>query len=157
MDHDIELSVELAATCSQVWSIIGDPLSDPLWCPRVLDAEQVSGAEPGPGARYRSRHRPVPGPASMQIVEIVVWEPPHRRLTTSLTPDGVLSVEYELRDTEHGCLLTERDTFSLKRSRRPARRVFLAVKRRRIRQQFDQLAGLLPRARPSSGVARSPR
>lgn len=152
MDPDIELSVELTATCAQVWSIIGDPLSDPLWCPRVLDAQQVSGTGPGPGARYRSRHRPVPGPASMQIVEIKVWEPPHRRRSTSLTPDGLLSVDYELRATEHGCRFTERDTFTLNRSRRPARRVFLAVKRQRIRQQFDRLADLLAQqaARPTT-------
>lgn len=141
--YDIEMSVELAATCSQVWSIIGDPLSDPLWCPRVLDAVQTAGSEPGAGARYRSRHRPVPGPASTQIVEIVLWEPPHRRSSRSVTSDGELSVDYELQPTNHGCTVTERDTFALHWSRRPARRVFLAVKRRRIRQQFERLGVLL--------------
>lgn len=141
--YDIEMSVELTATCSQVWSIIGDPLSDPLWCPRVLDALQTAQSEPGPGARYRSRHRPVPGPASTQLVEIVLWEPPHRRVSTSVTGDGELRVEYELAQTDHGCTLTERDTFALHWTRRPARRVFLAVKRRRIRQQFDRLGELV--------------
>lgn len=140
---DIEMSVELAATCEQVWAIIGDPVSDPRWCPRVLDAIQISGIEPQPGARYRSRHRPVPGPASTQLVEIVLWEPPRRRISTSVTGDGELNVEYELASTEHGCTLTERDTFALHWTRRPARRVFLAVKRRRIRQQFDRLGELL--------------
>lgn len=148
-DWDLEMSVELDATCADVWSIIGDPLSDPRWCPRVLDAVQTSGSGPELGSRYRSRHRPIPGPASTQIVEIVRWDPPHHRLSSSETADGELIVEYELQPTDRGCTLTERDAFALHWSRRPARRVFLAVKRRRIRQQFDRLGELLGQ-RPGS-------
>lgn len=140
---DLEMSVELPGTCDQVWTIVGDPLSDPLWCPRVLDAVQIVGAGPAVGSRYRSRHRPVPGPASTQLVEIVLWEPPARRCSVSVTPDGELTVGYELVPTPHGCRFTERDTFALARSRRPARALFLAVKRRRVRQQFDRLTALL--------------
>lgn len=140
---DIEMSVELPVTCQQVWDLIGDPVSDPLWCPRVLDAVQISGAGPATGARYRSRHRPVPGPVSVQIVEITGWEPPFRRRSTSHTPDGTLTVDYELVGTPHGCRLTERDTFRLAPSRRPLRAVFRAVKRRRVQQQFNRLAELL--------------
>ncbi len=142
-EADIEMSVELPGTCQQVWDIIGDPLSDPLWCPRVVDAVQVLGVEPAPGARYRSRHRPVPGPASLQIVEITGWQPPVRRRSTSQTSDGLLTVDYELVATPEGCGLTERDTFDLAPSRRPLRAVFRAVKRRRVRQQFDRLVELV--------------
>lgn len=143
MRPDIEMSVVLAATCQQVWAIVADPCSDPLWCPRVLDAVQTVGSGPGTGARYDSRHRPVPGPAAVQRVEITLWDPPSRRRSTSRTADGLLSVDYELTPVEQGCRFTERDSFHLAGSRRPARRLFVAVKRRRIRQQFDQLSRLL--------------
>jgi hypothetical protein len=128
---DIEMSVE------------GDPMADPLWCPRVLDAEQIAGSGPAEGARYRSRHRPIPGPASMQLIEITAWSPPAHRRSVSVTRDGELTVEYTLVEAPGGCLLTERDTFRLAADRRPLRPVFLAVKRRRIGQQFSRLTKLL--------------
>jgi Polyketide cyclase / dehydrase and lipid transport len=143
MTTDIEISVELPVSCAAVWAVVGDPLNDPLWCPRVLDAEQIAGNGPGEGARYRSRHRPIPGPASTQLIEITAWEPAAHRRSVSVTPDGELAVEYTLVDTSGGCRFTERDTFRLTAARRPLRPVFLAVKRRRIRQQVDCLAELL--------------
>lgn len=147
------MSVELPGTREQIWAVVGDPLNDPRWCPRVLDAAQVVGAGPGPGATYHSRHRPVPGPASTQVVEIHEWLPPARRRTTSTTADGTLHVEYELVAVDGGCRLTERDTFQLARTRRPLRAVFLAIKRRRVRQQFDRLARLVATsADPGSGT-----
>ena len=155
MTADIELSVDLPVSCAAVWAVIGDPLNDPLWCPRVLDAERVVGSGhivgsgPAEGARYRSRHRPIPGPSSMQLIEITAWEPPVRRRSVSVTPDGELAVEYTLVDTDEGCRLTERDTFRLAAGRRPLRPVFLAVKRRRIGQQFSRLAQLLGSPAPS--------
>ena len=147
MSPDIEMSVDLPVSRAVVWAVIGDPLADPLWCPRVLDAEQIAGSGPAEGARYRSRHRPVPGPASTQLLEIMTWEPPSYRRIVSVTPDGELTVDYALVDADGGCRLTERDTFRLAASRRPLRPVFLAVKRRRIGQQFDRLAELLVSAR----------
>ena len=140
---DLNVSVVLPATREQVWALVGDPINDPRWCPRVLDAVQVVGAGPGAGATYRSRHRPVPGPVSTQLVLIEQWQPPARRRTTSTTADGTLSVEYELEAVDGGCRFTERDTFALARTRRPLRAVFLMVKRRRVRQQFDCLRELL--------------
>jgi hypothetical protein len=143
MSADIEMSVELPVSCAAVWAIIGDPLADPRWCPRVVDAEQVVGSGPAEGARYRSRHRPIPGPASMQLIEITAWRPPAYRRSISVTPDGELVVEYALVGVDGGCRLTERDTFRLTAGRRPLRPLFLAVKRRRIGQQFSRLAELL--------------
>lgn len=82
---------------------------------------------------------PVPGPATTQHLEIVEWEPLSHRRSVSLTPNGSLTVDYDLAYVATGCRLIERDTFALARSRRPALAVFRAVKRRRIKQQFQEL------------------
>lgn len=56
----------------EVFDFIADPTNDPLWCPPVLEAEQIAGDGPAQGARYRQIVKPGPFPLTntMELTEV---------------------------------------------------------------------------------------
>jgi Polyketide cyclase / dehydrase and lipid transport len=60
LEMRVSRSVLIARPAAEVFAYVAEPLNDPDWCPKVLSVEQIEGDVPGPGARYRVIHRPIP-------------------------------------------------------------------------------------------------
>jgi uncharacterized membrane protein len=76
---EVSRSVVIARPGEDVFAYLADARNDPKWCPKVLSVEQIEGDEPGPGARYRVTHRPIPvRPAREMVHTCLSWTPPNR-------------------------------------------------------------------------------
>jgi uncharacterized protein YndB with AHSA1/START domain len=111
----IERSIEIARSPEEVFSFVGNPLNDPLWCPKVKSVEPVGDPQAaGPGARFVVVHRPIPlRPARRMDYVLVAWDPPHRVEWREDDGHDRIDVTYALEPTDDGTLLTQRDEAEL--------------------------------------------
>lgn len=56
----IEREIEIERPVEAVFDFVVDSRNDPRWCSKVQSVELLAGDGPGPGARYRVIHRPIP-------------------------------------------------------------------------------------------------
>jgi uncharacterized protein YndB with AHSA1/START domain len=105
----LEHTIEIDRSPSDVFGVVADPRTDSKWCPRVTDCTQVGGAGLGPGARFETDHHPSLQPRQTRYIEILSFEPPTR--VTSIQRDEIagFTVHYELEPAERGTRLTQRD------------------------------------------------
>jgi uncharacterized protein YndB with AHSA1/START domain len=139
---EIERMIVIERAAQEVWDYIADPRNDPQWCDKVQSVEQLEGDGPGPGARYKVMHRPIPMRKPKELtVTVEEFEPPSRMRIREEDEDGVFDVTYELESAGDGTRLTQRDRidWKLPRFQQPlARRLvtrdiahqFAALKRR---------------------------
>ena len=94
---EVSRSVVIARPGEDVFAYLADARNDPKWCPKVLSVEQIEGDEPGPGARYRVTHRPIPvRPAREMGHTCLSWTPPNRIQWREDDGTDVLIVIYTL-------------------------------------------------------------
>ena len=139
----IEQVVTIARQRQDVWSFIADARNDPVWCEKVVSVEQVAGAGPGPGARYRVMHAPRPRKPPVELaMEVVEFNPPHRLRWWEEDADAVFDVLYELEPEGSGTRLTQGDEIDWKipKPLRPIGRIMVS---RDIKRQFQSLKQVL--------------
>jgi uncharacterized protein YndB with AHSA1/START domain len=141
---EIARSVEIGRGIEDVFALVSDARQDPRWCPKVRSVEQVAGDGPGPDARYRVVHKPVPGKPEREMdMRCTGWSPPHR--IEWLEDDGtdVFRVTYELDDLgDRGTRLTQRSDAQIG-APRLLHPVFRAGIGRDINRQLKELRRLL--------------
>ena len=138
LEHTIEIEEPIEA----VFDFVADPRNDPRWCPRVTWCRQVEGDGPDVGARFEALEHPSLRRAQTRVIEVVAVEPPHRAVTRQTDEQGEFVIEYVLRPSPGGTLLTQRDdvTWTLPRVAVPIGRRIVA---RHIRDQLGRLKRLL--------------
>lgn len=115
----IERTVEIERPVQDVYDFVVDARNDPEWCPKVRSVELVGRDAPGPGARYRVVHKPIPlRPAREMSFTCEAAERPSR--IEWLEDDGTdtIRVTYALEPTPSGgTRMTQRDDAELGASR----------------------------------------
>lgn len=110
----LERSIEIAQPIDAVFEFVADARNDPAWCTKVRSVEQVEGDGPGPGARYRVVHRPIPlRPPRELDMTCLAWEPPQRIEWREDDGVDVFEVTYELVATAAGTRMTQCSAFTL--------------------------------------------
>jgi uncharacterized protein YndB with AHSA1/START domain len=105
---EVSRSVVIALPRKDVFAYLADARNDPKWCPKVLSVEQIEGDEPGPGARYRVTHRPIPvRPAREMDHTCLSWTPPNRIQWREDDGTDVLIVIYTLENLGGATRLTQ--------------------------------------------------
>jgi uncharacterized membrane protein len=111
---EVSRSVVIARPVQDVFGYLADARNDPTWCPKVLSVEQIEGDEPGPGARYRVTHRPIPfRPAREMDHTCLSWMPPTRIQWREDDGTDVLDVTYMLEDLDGATRLTQHSDVDL--------------------------------------------
>ena len=112
---EIEKTIVIGRPVEEVWAFIADARNDPRWCKKVESVDQVSGDEPGPQARYRVLHRPIPLKKPKELaVTVDEYSPPSRLRLREEDDDGVFNVTYELEPLADGTRLTQHDRIEWK-------------------------------------------
>jgi hypothetical protein len=107
-------STSIGCPIAVVFALVSDARNDPRWCSKVLSVVQVEGDEPGPGARYRVLHKPVPlRPARQMDHSCIEWEPPNRVRWREDDGSDVILVTYELEDLGDRTKMTQRSDAEL--------------------------------------------
>lgn len=104
----IERSIVIERPIAEVFGFVADARNDTLWCSKVLAASQSEGDGPGPGARYKVLHRPIPlRPAREIDHRCLDWAPP--RHLTWREDDGhdTLVVTYQLEKLGDSTRMTQ--------------------------------------------------
>jgi uncharacterized protein YndB with AHSA1/START domain len=111
---EVSRSVVIARPGEDVFACLADARNDPKWCPKVLSVEQIEGDEPGPGARYRVTHRPIPvRPAREMDHTCLSWTPPNRIQWREDDGTDVLIVIYTLENLGDATRLTQHSDVEL--------------------------------------------
>jgi len=112
---DLETTITIDRPVQEVWDYIAYLRNDSGWCKKVQSVEQLAGDGPGPEARYRVTHRPVPLRKPKELmVTVEEYTPPSRMRLREEDDDGVFDVTYELEPVETGTRLTQRDRIGWK-------------------------------------------
>jgi uncharacterized protein YndB with AHSA1/START domain len=111
---EVRRSVVIARPAEEVFAYLLDARHDPQWCPKVLTVEQVQGAGPGVGARYRTTHRPIPLRPPREMDHRCLSATPPRRIEWR-EDDGTdeFLVTYDLEDRGSATCLTQRSVARL--------------------------------------------
>jgi len=136
---DLEATIMIDRPIQEVWDHIADLRNDPAWCKKLESVEQLSGDRPGPDARYRVMHRPVPLRKPKELmVTVEEYAPPSRMRLREEDDDGLFDVTYELEPLGNGTRLTQRDRIDWKipRFQHPIARRMVS---RDITKQFQAL------------------
>jgi uncharacterized protein YndB with AHSA1/START domain len=111
---ELSRSIVIARRVEEVFAFVADPRHDPQWCKKVKSVDQVAGAGPGEGARYRVVHRPVPfRPERSMDYTCVSLDPPRRLEWRENDGVDVITVIYELETVDDGTRLTQHDRAEL--------------------------------------------
>jgi uncharacterized protein YndB with AHSA1/START domain len=111
---EVSRSIVIARPVEEVFAYLADARNDPEWCPKVISVEQVAGDGPGPGARYRVVHKPVPGRAAREMDHVCLsWRPPSAIEWREQDGVDVLVVTYSLEDLDGITRLTQRSDAEL--------------------------------------------
>jgi polyketide cyclase/dehydrase/lipid transport protein len=115
---ELSRSVVIARAGKDVFAYLADARNDPEWCPKVLSVDQIEGDGPGPGARYRVTHRPIPvRPAREMDHTCLSWTPPTRIQWREDDGTDVLIVTYTLEALSGATRLTQRSDAALRAPR----------------------------------------
>jgi uncharacterized protein YndB with AHSA1/START domain len=111
----IERTIEIERSAEAVFDFLLDARNDVRWCHKVQSVELTSRDGPGPGARYRVVHKPVPlRPAREMDYSCEAAERPRRIDWREDDGTDTIAVTYELEPTAAGgTRLTQRDEAEL--------------------------------------------
>ena len=140
----IRRSVEIDRPPTEVFAFIRDPDNDPVWCPTVLQSEQVEGDGPEPGAAYRQVHKPGPARPTALTVELLEVDAPHHLRLRSIDELGEFDVRYELEELPGGrTRLTQVDDTDFQGVAKLLQPIMWFAINSGIKRQFGELKQLL--------------
>lgn len=134
----VEESIEIARSREDVWTLVSDPLRDPLWCSKVKSVERA-----GEG-RWSVLHKPVPLRPPMELtLSHIELDAPSRLRMRQEDEASVFEVEYLLEPIEGGTRFTQASEFEWKRLPRILHGTFARGVSHDLRNQLASLKDLL--------------